>query len=178
MTLWNDFTPEESAAVTTAVCTVCVTAAGVTLSAAQQTAIANLFGAAVSGYADAGVRCLWDPEDVSGIVSAGRPYLADIVAVLRNVSDATFIPTYGRKTTSGTVSKTGTEQVAMKPSASSTLGERIEVAIPDVRAASIGESEASDVDAAEKFRFDSEAERSLYLLFGKWVRRASFPLDL
>lgn len=178
MTLWNDFTTEESAAVTSAVLAACTSASGVTLSASQQTAFGTLFGNVVAGYASAGVRCLWDPEDVAGIVSAGRPYIPDIVAILRNTNDATFVPTYGRKTTSGTLSKTGTEQVAAKPAVLATLAERIEVAIPDVRAASVGESEASDVDAAEKFRFDAEAEKSLYVLLGKWVRRASFPGDL
>lgn len=178
MTLWSDFTGEEAAAVTSAVLAACTAASGVTLSASQQTAFGTLFGSAVSGYADAGVHCLWEPEDVVGIVSAGRPYIPDIVAILRNATDATFVPTYGRRTTSGTSSKSGTEQVALKPAATADLETRIEVAVPDIRAASVGTAQTSDVDAAEKFRFDSEVEKSLYVLLGKWVRRASFPGDL
>lgn len=179
MTLWSDFTPEEAAAVSTAVVNACKDASGVVLPAAQQTALGTLFGTVVSGYAAGGVRCIWDPEDaVAGVVYAGRPILPDIVAILRNSTDETFVPTYGRKTTAGTLNKSGTEQVSIKPTAAATLGERIEVAVPDLRAASIGETETSDVDAAEKFRFDAEVEKSLYVLLGKWVRRASFPGDL
>lgn len=177
MTLWNDFTAAEITAVEAAVVNKCEAAAG-TLSSAAKTALAALFGSAVASYASAGVRCIYDPEDgVPGIVAAGTPYLPAIVGVLRN-SDATFVPRYGRKTSSETINKTGTEQVAIKPAATTTLDERITVAVPDVRAANVGNVEASDVDAAEKLRFDAEAEKSLFLLLGKWVRRASVPEDL
>ena len=177
MALWNDFTAEELSTIKTAIRSVCTNAAGVTLSAAQQTSFETMVLDAVGYYAEAGVRCLWDPEDVAGIVSAGRPYLPAIVGVLRN-SDATFVPRYGRTTSSETVSKTGTEQVAIKPAATAGLDERITIAVPDVRAANVGNVEASDVDAAEKLRFDAEAEKSLSILLGKWIRRASVPEDL
>lgn len=178
MTLWNDFTTEEKNAVSAAILSACTTAAGVTLSGAQTTAAGNMIDAAIASYAAADVRCLWEPEDVVGIVSAGRPYLPDIAAILRNSTDATFVPSYGRKTTSGTSTKTGTEQVSLKPAAAATLPERITVAVPDIRAASIGEAEGVEVDAAEKFRFDASAEKSLAMLFNRWIRRASFSLDL
>lgn len=178
MTLWNDFTAAEIAAIEAAVVDKCEAAAGGSMGPAKKAALAALFGSAVASYAAAGVRCIYDPEDgVPGIVAAGTPYLPAIVGVLRN-SDGDFVPLYGRKTSSETINKTGTEQVSIKPAATADLDERITVAVPDVRAANVGNVEASDVDAAEKLRFDAEAEKSLFLLLGKWVRRASVPEDL
>lgn len=177
MTLWSEFTAEDITALKTAVVSTCTSAAG-SLSADKQLALGTLFGTAVTSYANAGVRSWYDPEDgIPGIVAAGRPYLPDIVAILRN-SDASFVPAYGRTTSSESLNKTGTEQVSIKPSASATLDEKITVKVPDLRSASTGNVTASDVDAAEKFRFDGEAEKSLYLLLSKWVRRASVSEDL
>lgn len=179
MTLWNDFTTPQKNAVSAAILAACTSAAGVTLTLAQSTAFTALIDARIAIYAAGGVRCLWDPDDAAtGVAYAGAPIVPDIVAILRNTTDATFQPTYGRKTSTGTTNKSGTESVSLKPSASATLPERIEVAVPDIRAASVGESETSDVDAAEKFRFDAESEKSLGLLLGRWIRRASFSHDL
>lgn len=180
MTLWNEFTSDEKTLIENTMIAACTAASGVTLTDAQSTAFASLIDGYISVYAAGGVRCLWDPEDpaADGIVSAGAPIIPSIVAILRNFTDTTFKPSYGRKTSTGTTNKSGTESVSLKPSASATLPERIEVAVPDIRAASVGESETSDVDAAEKFRFDAETEKSLGLLLGRWIRRASFSHDL
>ena len=178
MKKWADFSEAEVAAVKSGVVALCINAAGVTLTASQQTDMATLFGAAVTGFADADVRCLWNPTEdgVVGIVGVGRPYLPMIVGLLRNFEGA-FTPKYGRKSESGSVNKSGTEQVALAGQ-TGTLEDKITVAAPDIRAATIGTSTASDVDVAEKMRFDSETEKSLYLLFVKWVRRASFDDDI
>lgn len=179
MKKWADFTEAEVAAVKSGVVALCINASGVTLSASQQTDMATLFGAAVQSFADADVRCLWNPTEdgVVGIVAeGGRPYIPAIVGLLRNF-EGTFTPKYGRKSESASVNKSGTEQVALAGQ-TGTLEDKITVAAPDVRAATIGNSTASDVDAAEKMRFDSETEKSLYLLFSKWVRRASVDEDV
>jgi len=178
MTLWNEFTENELSALKAAVVTACTTAAGVPITEPQTTALGSLFLAVLDVYKSAGVRCVWDPEEVPGIVAVGRPYLPDIVAILRNSTGTSFVPDYGRRTSSDTVSKSGTESVSAKPAGAATLDERITVAVPDIRTAATGTASALDVDAAEKMRFDAEAEKSLYILFGKWVRRASFPDDL
>ena len=178
MKKWADFSEAEIAAVKSGVVALCINASGVTLTASQQTDMATLFGAAVQSFSDAGVRCLWNPTEdgAVGIVGVGRPYLPAIVGLLRNFEGA-FTPKYGRKSESESVNKSGTEQVALAGQ-TGTLEDKITVAAPDIRAATIGNSTASDVDAAEKMRFDSETEKSLYLLFVKWVRRASCDDDI
>ena len=178
MKKWADFTEAETNSVKSAAVALCLNAAGITLTEPQSTAIAALFGAAITPYADADVRCYWNPTEdgVVGIVAVGRPYLPDIVGLLRNF-EGNFLPNYGRRSESETTNKSGTEQVSLAAT-SGTLAEKITVEAPDVRAATIGTSSASDVDAAEKMRFDSETEKSLYLLFSKWVRRASVDEDV
>jgi hypothetical protein len=178
MKKWADFTEAETNAVKSAAVALCINAAGITVTDAVTTAMTTLFGSAIAPYSDAGVRCYWNPTEdgTVGIVGAGRPYLPDIVGLLRNF-EGNFLPKYGRKSESESINKSGTEQVSLA-STGSTLEEKITVSAPDVRAATIGNSSASDVDAAEKMRFDSETEKSLYLLFSKWVRRASVDEDV
>ena len=178
MKKWADFTEAETNSLKSAVVALCLNASGVSVTEAVSTAIASLFGSAITPYADAGVRCYWNPtEDGNvGIVGVGRPYLPDVVGLLRNF-EGNFIPKYGRRSESETTNKSGTEQVGIE-GMTGTLEDKITVQAPDVRAATIGTSSASDVDAAEKMRFDSETEKSLYLLFSKWVRRASVDEDV
>lgn len=182
MTKWNEFTAEQKSAITSAISTKCMTAAGVT-DATKKTAIETVIGSVIEGFAD--VRCVYDLTDSTiseiaiGIAYIGNPFVPQIVGIIRNTgTGANLIPEYGRKTESESVNKSGTEQVAMKPAALSTLDEKITIAVPDIRAATKGSTTATDVDAAEKMRFDSEAEKILAVLFGRWIRRASFPGDL
>lgn len=176
MTLWADFSAADVTAVKNGIVAACTNAAG-SLAAAKQTALADVVGAVITGLAGASVRSLYDPADgVPGIVAAGRPYMPDIVGILRN-SDASFIPNYGRVTSTASVNKSGTEQVALAGNGG-TVEEKITIDAPDIRAATVGNITAEDVDAAEKLRFDAEGEKSLYILIGKWIKRASVPADL
>lgn len=177
MTLWNDFTVEKVTEIKNGIVAACTNAAG-SLASAKQTALASLVGTVISGLAAANVRCLYDADDAAvGVVAAGRPYMADVVAVLRN-SDNSFIVDYGRRTSTASTNKSGTEQVALAGNPGTTVEEKITIGAPDIRAASVGNVTAEDVDAGEKFRFDADGEKSLYILLGKWIKRASFPADL
>ena len=182
MTKWNEFEAEQIAAIASAMSTKCMTAAGVT-DATKKSTIDSLIASVIAGFAD--VRCVYDLTDntiteiAAGIAYIGNPFIPQIVGIIRNTgTGANLVPEYGRKTESESVNKSGTEQVAMKPAVLSTLAEKITVDVPDVRAATVGNMSATDVDAAEKMRFDSESDKSLSVLFGRWIRRASFPGDL
>lgn len=175
MTLWSEFTPSQKNSVVDAIKTECELASGVTFTGQLASSFNSLVHGAIRKYDNAGVRCIWSPKEIPGIVNAGRPYLPDIVGLLRNF-EGNFLPKYGRRSESESTNKSGTEQVSLA-AISGTLDEKITVEAPDIRAATIGTSSASDVDAAEKMRFDSETEKSLYLLFCKWVRRASVDED-
>ena len=186
MKKWNEFTSDQKSALATAMAAKCMTAAGVT-DATKSAAIVTLIGTVIDSFAD--VRCVYDPgsvhtdttftDAVLGICYVGTPFIPSIVGIIRNTgTGANLVPEYGRKTESSSENKSGTEQVALKPTVPGTLPERIEIAIPDIRSATVGNVSATDVDSAEKMRFDAEADKSLTVLFGRWIRRASFPGDL
>lgn len=186
MKKWNEFTSDQKSTLANVMAAKCMTAAGVTDST-KSTAIATQIGYVIDSFAD--VRCIYDPgtshEDqtfidaVLGICYVGTPFIPSIVGIIRNTgTGANLVPEYGRKTESSSENKSGTEQVALKPTVPGTLPERIEIAIPDIRSATVGNVSATDVDSAEKMRFDAEADKSLSVLFGRWIRRASFTPDL
>ena len=186
MKKWNELTTQQKNGVASAIANKCMQAAGV-IDAAKVTQIITLISDVISSFGD--VRSMYDPGDSAtgetfdnaklGICYVGSPIIPSIVAIIRNSGTGTnLVPEYGRKTESSSLNKSGTEQVSLKPAVSSTLDERIEIAVPDIRSATVGNVTANDVDAAEKMRFDSESEKSLAILFSRWIRRASFAFDL
>lgn len=180
MTYWADFDALELSTIKNRIKTSCEAAAGITMTTAQSTTFNNILSAVIESMVLANVHCLYgydDGEGVIGIVAAGRPYMPEIVGLLRN-SDASFTPDYGRRTSTASVNKSGTEQVALSGNAGTTVEEKITIGAPDIRAATVGNITAEDVDAGEKYRFDAEPEKSLYILLGKWIKRASVPADL
>ena len=178
---WSDFSETTLTTIKTAVRQQCTRAAGVTTTASQDAEIEGIFAAALLPYIGAGCRCYFDVEDdsvqVVGIVGLGTPYLPDISAILRNGGTG-FVPVYGRTTASDTENLSGTEQVALSGNTETTVEGKITIGAPDIRAATVGHVTASDIDAAEKFRFDAQAEKSLFLLFDKWIKRATVFEDL
>lgn len=185
MTKWNEWTADQITALKTAVASQCMRAAGLT-DATKQTAIANLFADALDAYVKTDCRGFYDPGDaatgtefdgaVTSIVMAGRPFLPTIAAIIRSsASGASTIAEYGRTVSSGATSKSGTENVSIDATGGA---DKLAVQVPDMRVNTESNTDTTDVDAGEKFRFYDDMRRVLLLQLDAWVRRVTFPWDL
>lgn len=185
MKYWNEMLATQTAKLKAAVAERCMQAAGIT-DATKQTALADVFAQALKPYEDGDCRCVYDPgpydDDneffgfVAGVVMAGRPFLSTISAIIRSTtSGASTVTEYGRRVTSESESKSGTENVAIDATDGT---DKLALQVPDLRTNTASSVNSSDVDAGEKFRFYDDARRVLLLQFDAWIRRVTVSWDL